>query len=230
VQAFDGAFRFCKVGDIISILSQPSPPSTPPPFSAPPPDPGRPAYLHDFELRPNEQAHLPPELMGEQCGSCLEAVLLDGGTNLRVRVEGRANRGVGGLGRSLRHLSLRCARQNNPPQARHFPPSRGRNGLRHAAHVNGRLTTRIVAQSHRSMANIAEQFARRAAERRVAERGQSDRHQRWRGGRRRGDSRRSRIEESGQLKWSSRLRKNESDSAVITKIAQRVLSRCGKPV
>lgn len=48
------------------------------------------------------------------------------------------------IGPSLLHFSLRCGRQNSPPQTRHFPPSTGRNGLRHAAHVNDRLTTRSL--------------------------------------------------------------------------------------
>jgi hypothetical protein len=48
------------------------------------------------------------------------------------------------IGPSFLHFSLRCGRQNSPPQTRHFPPSTGRNGLRHAAHVNDRLTTRSL--------------------------------------------------------------------------------------
>ena len=33
--------------------------------------------LHDFQLRSDEQANLPPELMGEQCGSRFAAVLVE---------------------------------------------------------------------------------------------------------------------------------------------------------
>jgi hypothetical protein len=61
------------------------------------------------------------------------------------------------IGPSLLHFPLRCGRQNSPPQTRHFPPSTGRNGLRHAAHVNDRLTTR----SSHSRAKVARYCGRR---------------------------------------------------------------------